>query len=46
MSLLFFVKNACIYYKRVIQCLQIRKTAVSNDRKERYEKFECVGSRL
>ena len=46
MSLLFFVKNACIAYKHVIQCLQIRKTAVNYDRKEHYEKFERVGSRL
>ena len=46
MSLLFFVKNACIANKHVIQCLQIRKSAVSNDRKEHYEKFERVGSRL
>ena len=46
MSLLFLKKSACIDYKHVIQCLQIRKTAVSNDRKERYEKFKCVGNRL
>lgn len=46
MSLLFFAKNACVYYKHVIQCLQIRKTAVSDDRKEHYEKLERVGSRL
>ena len=42
----FFAKNTCIYYKHVIQCLQIRKIAVSNDRKEHYEKLERVGSRL
>ena len=46
MSLLFFEKSACIDYKHVIQCLQIRKSAVSDDRKERYERFKRVGSRL
>lgn len=46
MSLLFFVKITCIANKHVIQCLQIRKSAVSNDRKERYERYKRIGSRL
>ena len=45
-SLVFFLKK-CLHLSQMCDTMFTdRKTAVSNDRKERYEKFESVGRRL